>query len=312
MVAKSWFVAIEAGLQRAIVADALRSSESLLKRRAGAVARRQRQRAGGGGSARQRRHLSRHAAPGRAGARAGVARARTPRSDAIRRRRSRSREQPVADAAAGAGRRAVGVARAPAGRVAAERRVAAAFNRVGEAKAAQLAAHQPDRRRQQRVERRCSCCRTRAIRSGASAPTCLRRFTRAARCGRRSRSAPPSRSRRSRTTRAPRSARSAKSRMRWPPRTRCAIATPFSSANITRQRARARTRADPVSRRQRRPARRRAEPARAVLGAHLAAARADRAAGAARQPLPRAGRRLRPAGDGAGGGAVTQGRNTLR
>ena len=39
MVAKSWFVAIEAGLQRAIVVDALNSSESLLKLVAGAVAR---------------------------------------------------------------------------------------------------------------------------------------------------------------------------------------------------------------------------------------------------------------------------------
>ena len=44
---------------------------------------------------------------------------------------------------------------------------------------------------------------------------------------------------------------------------------------------------------QRRPARGRAEPARAVLGPHLAAARADRAAGAARQPVPRARRGLR-------------------
>ena len=62
---------------------------------------------------------------------------------------------------------------------------------------------------------------------------------------------------------------------------------------------------------QRRPADRRAEPARAVLGAPVAAARADRAAGAARQPLPGAGRRLRPAGDRAGGGALRRPRRPV-
>ena len=56
-VAKSWFLAIEAGLQRAIAQDALRSSEALAARCGGAVAHRQRQRAGGRGGARDRRHL---------------------------------------------------------------------------------------------------------------------------------------------------------------------------------------------------------------------------------------------------------------
>ena len=39
----------------------------------------------------------------------------------------------------------------------------------------------------------------------------------------------------------------------------------------------------------------------------VAPARADGATGAARQPVPRAGRRVRPAGDGTRGGAVMQG-----
>ena len=90
-VAKSWFLAIEAGLQRAIAQEALRSSESLLR-----VAQ-DRLRVGNGNEqavAEARVNVGtypRPVAPDRAGARAGAARAGTPRSGAIRPRRSPSR-----------------------------------------------------------------------------------------------------------------------------------------------------------------------------------------------------------------------------
>ena len=124
--------------------------------RAGAVARRQRQRAGGGGGARQRRHLSRHAAAGRAGARAGAARARASRR-ALSGGGDRGGRAPLADATAGARGHAVGAARAPArrGRRRAPRRRGVRPGRRSAGGA--VAAHQPDRRRQQRVERADSC-----------------------------------------------------------------------------------------------------------------------------------------------------------
>ena len=91
-----------------------------------------------------------------------------------------------------------------------------------------------------------------------------------------------------------RSARSARSRTHSPPRTRCAIATPFSRPAITDNEralelARIQYRVGSVDLRA-------VEQSQLALycGAHLAPARADRAAGAARQPAPRAGRRLRP------------------
>ena len=99
MVAKSWFLAIEAGLQRAIAQDAVRASDALLS-----VAQ-ERLRVGNGNEqavaeARASAGTYRDTiAPDRAGARAGAARARAPRR-ALSGGGDRRRRATLADAAA--------------------------------------------------------------------------------------------------------------------------------------------------------------------------------------------------------------------
>jgi outer membrane protein, multidrug efflux system len=137
MVAKSWFVAIEAGLQRAIVVDALRSSDSLLK------LAQERLRIGNGNEQ----------AVAEARANAGTYRDTLRQIEQSREQALRALElllgrYPSAEIAVAQrfapmpGAVSVGVPSELLERrpdvIAAERRVAAAFDRIGEAKAAQL------------------------------------------------------------------------------------------------------------------------------------------------------------------------------
>jgi len=137
MVAKSWFIAIEAGMQHAIGAEALRSSESLLR------LAQDRLRIGNGNEQ----------AVAEAKANVGNYRDLLRQVDLAREQALRSLEillgrYPAAEVAV-AERLAPTLAPIPVGMpsellerrpdvIAAERRVAAAFNRIGEAKAAQL------------------------------------------------------------------------------------------------------------------------------------------------------------------------------
>ena len=102
--------------------------------------------------------------------------------------------------------------------IAAERRVAAAFNRIQRGQGGAPAGHRADDRRQRDLERAVRAARITTIRCGASAPACSRRSSGAARSRRRSRFGRPSRNRRSPSM--PRSdcAPSAKWKARWPPR----------------------------------------------------------------------------------------------
>ncbi len=137
MVAKSWFVAIEAGMQRVIVIDALRSSESLLK------LAQERLRIGNGNEQ----------AVAEARANVGTYRDTLRQADLAREQALRALElllgrYPSAEIAVAQQLApmppvaAMGVPSELLERrpdvIAAERRVAAAFDRVGEAKAAQL------------------------------------------------------------------------------------------------------------------------------------------------------------------------------
>jgi NodT family efflux transporter outer membrane factor (OMF) lipoprotein len=137
MVAKSWFVAIEAGLQRAIVVEALSSSDSLLK------LSQERLRIGNGNEQ----------AVAEARASAGTYRDTLRQIELSREQALRALElllgrYPAAEIAVAQQLApmppavSIGVPSALLERrpdvIAAERRVAAAFNRVGEAKAAQL------------------------------------------------------------------------------------------------------------------------------------------------------------------------------
>ena len=137
MVAKSWFIAIEAGMQRAIAVETLRSSESLLRL----------------AQERLRVGVGNEQSVAEANANVGNFRDLLRQIDLAREQALRSLElllgrYPAAEIAV-AQRLAPMPAPVPMGMpsellerrpdvVAAERRVAAAFNRVGEAKAAQL------------------------------------------------------------------------------------------------------------------------------------------------------------------------------
>ena len=140
LVAKSWFLATEAGLQVEAARETIRG-----ERGAGAAGRRPGARRGRrpGGRlrrARRRRELSRRPAPARARTRAGDSRARAPARPLSRRPRRPSRRScPASPARCRPGCRRSSWS---GGRtsIAAERRVAAAFNRIGEAKAARLPA----------------------------------------------------------------------------------------------------------------------------------------------------------------------------
>jgi NodT family efflux transporter outer membrane factor (OMF) lipoprotein len=136
-VAKSWFVAIEAGLQRAIVHEMLRASESLLK-----IAQ-ERLRIGSGNE-----QAVTEASASVAGYRDSLRQADLSREQALRALELLLGRYPSAEIAVAA-RLSPMPPPVPAGLpsellerrpdvVAAERRVAAAFNRVGEARAAQL------------------------------------------------------------------------------------------------------------------------------------------------------------------------------
>jgi len=136
-VAKSWFVAIEAGLQRAIVQEMLRSSEALLK-----IAQ-ERLRIGSGNE-----QAAMEASASVAGYRDSLRQADLSREQALRALELLLGRYPSAEIAV-AERLSPMPPSIPAGLpsellerrpdvVAAERRVAAAFNRVGEARAARL------------------------------------------------------------------------------------------------------------------------------------------------------------------------------
>ena len=306
MVAKSWFVAIEAGLQRAIAQDALRSSEALLR------------------LAQERLRVGNGDEQAVAEARANVGSYR----DTLR-QIEQAREQALralelllgrypaaeiavaratgADAAAGARRHAVATARAPSGRDRrrAPRRRGVRPRRRSEGGA--VAAHQPDRRRQQRVER--------PVRAeGHSNPVWSfggNLFAPLYQGGAlRAQVEIRTAEQKQAVAEYARTAQRAfgESRTRWPPRSRCASARPFSAATILDN-----ERALELAQIQYRVGNvdlRAVEQRQLALyvGAHALTARAERAARAAREPVPRAGRRIRPAGDGPGGGPVKQGR----
>ena len=232
LVAKSWFLATEAGLQAEVARATIRDSEELVRlaetarASASATTKTSTSRARTLGTYRGR------AAPDRA-RRASRRSARSRSwSGAIRRGADRGRAAAAAAARRGAGRAAVRAARAPARR---HRRRAPRRRRVqprrrGEGgPAAGDLAHRPASARSRAS---CSCSRITTIRSGTSAPTCWRRSTRAARSRRRSRSGPPSRSRRSPPTRRSACARSARSRTRWRPRSRRANASRSSTQTL--------------------------------------------------------------------------------
>ncbi len=170
MVAKSWFVAIEAGLQRAIAQDVLRSSESLLR-----IAQ-ERLRVGNGNEqavAEARVNVGTYRDTLR---QIELAREQALRALELLLGRYPAAEIAVAERlspmpAAGAGRHAVAAARAPArrDRRGAPRRRGVRPGRRSPRRAA--AAHQPDRRGQQRVERPDRAEGHEQSRSGASAAT---------------------------------------------------------------------------------------------------------------------------------------------
>ena len=191
--------------------------------------------------------------------------------------------------------------------IAAERRVAAAFDRVGEARAAMLprisltaggssvsselivlkSTRQPHLELRRQPDRTAVSGR-RAARAGRDPVGGAEAGGRGVRA------------------RGPAGVRRSRERARR--RERAARSLRHSRGHDPRQRTRARALANPVSRRDRRSARGRAEPAGAVFGPHRAPARADGTARAAGQPVPGAGGRVRPApaGDGTGGRAVMQ------
>ena len=153
LVAKSWFLAIEAALQRSIAQDVLRvvGGAAAARRRSGCAS----------ASATSRRSPRREPISAATATRCGRSSIRATRrcarssccSAAIPRPRSQSPQQSGDDAAAGSGRPAVGAPRAPSRRHRrrAPRRRGVRPRRGSEGRAA--AAHQPDRGRQQRVER---------------------------------------------------------------------------------------------------------------------------------------------------------------
>ena len=140
LVAKSWFLATEAGLQVEAARETIRASEELVRLAGRAAARRRRQPGGGVRGARQRRDAiatpcaSSSWRASRRFARSSSCSAATPRPPPRRRRSCPASRR-------GARRAALGScwSGGPTS-IAAERRVAAAFNRIQEAKAARLPA----------------------------------------------------------------------------------------------------------------------------------------------------------------------------
>ena len=308
MVVKSWFLATEAGLQRDIAMSVLQSAESLLR-----VAQ-ERLRVGNGNEQ----------AVAEARVNVGAYRDKLRQVELAREQALRALElllgrYPAAEVKVAeylspmpppvpVGMPSQLLERRP-DVIAAERRVAAAFDRVGEAKAAQLP-------RISLTAGGSSVSSDLIVLKDVSnpiwsfggnliAPPVQGR--RAARAGRDPLGRAETSSRR---VRARRPARVRRGRKRARGRESAARPRRHPRGQHSRQRARAGTRADPVSRGFCRSAYGRAEPVGLVCRALLAPERAGRAAGAARQPLPRARRRFRRAGAGAGagGGAMMQGR----